>query len=178
MSGDDAQHLNPPDVQPLSRRMWMRRALDTTPLPTLDATPDSLRSVTTDDVEGLAALMLDAYIGTVDFEGDETLDDARDQVLEWLNGRPDLAASRVIERDGALVSACLVSLREGVAYLAFVMTRQAFTRQGLAAAVMLAALHDLHARGVTDVRLGVTRANVGAVRVYTRLGFSDFGPIS
>lgn len=160
----------------LSRRMWMARALDD--VADLDAPqPDGMRTVQRDDAEALAALMMAAYEGTIDFEEGATLDDARGEVRSWFAHAADLDASVVIERDGRLISACLVTERAEYAALAFVMTDRAYARQGLATAVMQQALRRLHAAGVHRVRLGVTRANHDAVRVYTRLGFVDDGPV-
>ncbi|MDQ3688512.1 MAG: hypothetical protein M3406_00465 [Chloroflexota bacterium] len=51
-----------------------------------------------DDMESLAALMLDAYHGSVDADGDETLEMARDEVSSFLagqSGKPLLEHSRV-----------------------------------------------------------------------------------
>ena len=160
----------------LSRRMWMARDLHDSANRDL-AQIDGLRPVQPDDVDALAELMMDAYAGTIDFEEGATLEDARGEVRSGLGDGADLDPSVVIERDGRLVSTCLVTQREGYAALAFVMTHAAFTRQGLATAVMQHAMCRIHAGGERRVRLGVTRANVNAVRVYERLGFVDDGPV-
>ena len=70
------------------------------------------RSVQTADAPALAALMLDAYRGTVDDEG-ETAEEALAEVNAMLDGKygPWLAdASFVVELDGRLVAACVITL--------------------------------------------------------------------
>ena len=42
------------------------------------------------DTEALAGLMLDAYVGTIDYEG-ENLEDARAEIEEYLTTDPILA---------------------------------------------------------------------------------------
>ena len=49
------------------------------PVPVPEAGNALVRSVTRDDLQRLARLMLDAFVGTIDYEG-EDLDDAVDEV--------------------------------------------------------------------------------------------------
>jgi len=60
-----------------------------------DALPGVARHPVSDDAEPLAALMLDAYRDTIDYDG-ETLDDARSEISSYLgqqNDPPLLACS-------------------------------------------------------------------------------------
>jgi hypothetical protein len=88
-----------------------------------------LRLFAPEDAERLARLMLDSYRGTVD-DGGETLDDARREVTKLIAGdfgSVDWEASVVVERDGQLSSATIVTrdrvapppLRAGEAFVAF-----------------------------------------------------------
>ncbi|MGA7272847.1 MAG: hypothetical protein WB239_17380, partial [Acidimicrobiia bacterium] len=54
-----------------------------TPVRTEEPGIGSIRPVTHDDLDGLATLMLDAYVGRIDYE-DENLDDAIDEVRSYL----------------------------------------------------------------------------------------------
>lgn len=136
------------------------------------------RDVAADDAAGLADLMLDAYRGTVDYNG-ETLGDARSEVDRTLGGgygRFLPLCSFVLEESGQLVSASLVTLvDEGTAdeipLLAFSMTRPSARRRGLASALILRSAAALSAAGYKRLGLAVTAANAPARRVYDRLGF-------
>lgn len=133
------------------------------------------RAPTRDDVEALAALMLDAYAGTVDADGSETIDDARREVIGYFGGEagaPLLDVSRVVEDEGKLVAAVLVSHYEELPLIAYVMTAASHKRRGLATSLVrfsLAALADV---GEASAHLWVTAANP-AVAIYEGLGFGD-----
>lgn len=133
------------------------------------------RSLRAGDVLPLARLMLAAYRGGVDDEG-ETEADAIGVVRDTFAGRvgPFLAhASFGHWRDGALVAAIVVTRFENEPLIAFCVTEPAHAGQGHATALMAAALGALHAAGDTRVRLYVNPANVGAIRLYRRLGFAE-----
>ena len=105
------------------------------PTATVAADEMAARSPKAADSEALAALMLDAYRGTVDADGSETIDVARTEVNGYLSaesGRPLLDVSRVVEADGRLVAAVLVSHYEGLPLIAYVMTAASHKRRGLA----------------------------------------------
>lgn len=123
----------------------------------------------------LARLMLEAYRGTVDDSG-ETLDDAVAEVERLLGGTYgafDPETSEVIERDGMLVSATLVTRYEGLPLVAFSMTAPAWKRRGLARAGLVRAMARLAERGESTVQLAVTKANAPAVALYISLGFGE-----
>jgi ribosomal protein S18 acetylase RimI-like enzyme len=134
------------------------------------------RSPAPDDLEELAALMLDAYRGTIDADGDETLDVARDEVAGYFAGRsgaPHLEHSRVAIDDGRIVSAVLVSEFEGTPLIAYVFTAADHKGRGLADALTRAAMRSLADAGRERVHLWVTAGNTAAERIYERLGFAD-----
>lgn len=137
------------------------------------ATAHVFRQPTPADAEALAVLMLEAYAGTVDDEG-ATLEQARDEVRKTFAdeyGRYDASVSRVLEIDGALANATIVTSFRDQPLIAFSMTSPAFKRQGLARAGMQQAIAALAAAGATQVQLIVTKANTPAVRLYESLGF-------
>lgn len=125
------------------------------------------------DEVALAALMMRAYAGTIDYEGEDEAD-ALVEVRDTLSGNkgPFLwSASNVIEREGVLASATLVMRWQGQPLVAFTMTDARFKRQGLGRACMLNSMHQLHAAGETKLHLFVTLANDEAVGLYRSLGF-------
>ncbi len=78
-------------------------------IPAVEIGRPKVRPITTDDLDGLARLMLDAYIDTIDYE-DEDLDDALDQVRSFFeNGHALLDHSYLVEIEGTIASAILVS---------------------------------------------------------------------
>jgi hypothetical protein len=84
-----------------------------------------VRSPKAADIEVLAALMLDAYRGTVDADGSETFDDARAEVGGYFSvasGEPMTEQSFVAFDGDRAVSAVLVSRYDGVPLIAYAMT--------------------------------------------------------
>jgi ribosomal protein S18 acetylase RimI-like enzyme len=131
------------------------------------------RHPTAHDSEALAVLMLDAYEGTIDSDGTETLDVARDEVRGYLSGSPLLEHS-FVALDGDLpVAAALVSRHEGSPLIGYVMTAAAHKGRSLGTGLTQLALASLHAAGEREAHLWVTRGNTYAERIYDRLGFTD-----
>lgn len=62
-------------------------------------------------------------------------------------------------------------LWQAVPLLAFAMTGKLHQGAGLARYCIERSIDALHARGYTDVRLVVTEGNLGAIRLYRKLGF-------
>ena len=134
-----------------------------------------VRHPSTDDAEALAALMLDAYEGTIDADGTETIDVARDEVSGYLSPeRHPLLEHSFIAVDGNVaVAAVLVGRHEGLPFIGYVMTAAAHKGRGLATALTKRTLASLLAAGERQVHLWVTSGNIPAERIYERLGFRD-----
>ena len=133
------------------------------------------RQVRADDRSALAALMLAAYRGTVDDAG-EGPDEALTEVARLFDGAYgtfDAACSEVVIRDGALVSATLVTEFEGRPLIAFSMTAPVWKRRGLARAGLLRTMERLRQAGRDEVALAVTDANTPARRLNESLGFVE-----
>ena len=64
-----------------------------------------VRRLTIADRDALAQLLLDAYVGTIDYEG-ETLAEAGEEVGAWLAGSPLLAQSYGLEQEGRSSRPC------------------------------------------------------------------------
>jgi len=133
---------------------------------------ESMRHPTPLDAEALAQLMLDAYLGTIDYE-EETIVEARDEVARYFTGTPLLEHSRLRIADGEPVSACLVSHwgERGCPIVSYVMTAPAWKSRGLAAELLGQSLASLAAAGRTKVRAVITEGNVPSEAVFGRAGF-------
>ncbi|HET7678448.1 MAG TPA: GNAT family N-acetyltransferase, partial [Candidatus Limnocylindrales bacterium] len=130
-----------------------------------------LRHPTRADVQRLADLMLDAYRGTIDYEG-EVIEDAVREVEGWMTSPAALPEHSFIrEVDGVFVSAVLVS-RGATPLISYLMTAARWKGQGLAESLLRAAMRSLAAAGEERVELWVTDGNVPAERVYRNLGFT------
>jgi len=133
-----------------------------------------IRHPTQTDERALAALMMSAYVGTIDYEGEDEAD-ALMEVHKTLSGDkgPFLwSASNVIDHAGSLLCATLVVRWQGQPLVAFTMTSAPFKRQGLARACMLCSMHQLQTDGERELTLFVTLANTEAVALYESLGFT------
>ncbi len=133
---------------------------------------DSMRHPTPVDADALAELMLDAYLGTIDYEG-ETIVEARDEVARYLAGTPLLEHSRLRIADGEPVAACLVSHwgERGCPIVSYVMTAPAWKSRGLAAELLGQSLASLAGAGHTEVRAVITEGNLPSEAVFRRAGF-------
>ena len=146
--------------------------------PVSEVQADGLREVRDEDQPALGALMHSAYAGTVDDAG-ETEAEAEDEVRKtYAGGYGPLMrmCSRVIERNGHIASAVLVTRYEGRPLIAFTMTHPDFQRQGLAQVLMRSAMNALCACNEQEVYLAVTVANQPALRLYQKLGFEIVKP--
>lgn len=137
-----------------------------------------VRHPSTDDAEALARLMLDAYQGTIDADGSETLEDARTEVAGYFSpDRQPMPEHSFVALDGDTpVAAVLVARHEGLPLIAYVMTAAAHKGRGLATALTELSLGSLHASGERRVHLWVTRGNTAAERIYERIGFRESPP--
>jgi ribosomal protein S18 acetylase RimI-like enzyme len=151
----------------------MRRSLDAV-LPPIPRLGPFIRHPVPADSDAIAALMLDAYRGTIDFEPTDTLADARKELAGSFAGEAGRfladASFLAVEEDG-VVSASLVTRYEDAPFVAFTMTRADRKGKGLARGLLIRSLHALaDARG-SHVDLEVTAGNEPAEHLYRSLGF-------
>jgi ribosomal protein S18 acetylase RimI-like enzyme len=142
---------------------------------TLDRPMPELRQPTADDRDRLAELMLDAYVGTIDYDG-ETIAEALAEVDGYFAaqvGKPLLAQSLVALEAGKIVSAALLSNLTGLPHVAYLYTDPAWKRRGLAEGLLRSVMGSLAAAGHERIYLWVTPGNTPAERIYERLGFVD-----
>lgn len=132
------------------------------------------RSLRPDDAPALAALMLDAYRGTVDDEG-ETAEETLAEVNAMLEGKygPWLAdASFVVELDGRLVAACVITLWSDMPLVTQLFTHPDYTNRGLGKFLLTRSINALYDQGYEALVLYVTSGNASAEHVYATLGFT------
>lgn len=130
------------------------------------------RAVQRSHAEVLAQLMLDAYRGTVDYH-DETIDDARAEVGQWLESGGELESSYVLlDASGEARSACLTHRGGSQSPLiGYVMTRSRDKRCGLARRLLAASLDALSAAGDREVWAWITDGNVASEQLFLEAGF-------
>lgn len=133
------------------------------------------RPITEGDLEALGTLMLEAYRGTIDYEG-ETLEDAKKEVWTVLSGGYGAClkdCSYVIEAEDEILSATMVVLSDEMdrPLLAFSMTHPEHKRKGMAEFLLKASINWLFDAGYEELLLVVTEGNAGAIRLYEKLGF-------
>jgi len=136
------------------------------------ATGVAVRLPTPADAEALAELMLDAYLDTIDYEG-ENLEDARVEVAGYLEGSPLLECSWLANADHGPVSASLVSFwgARDCPVVSYVMTAAAWKGRGLASDLLARSLASLAKGGYREVRAAITEGNVPSETIFTRAGF-------
>jgi ribosomal protein S18 acetylase RimI-like enzyme len=131
------------------------------------------RTVERTDVPALGELMVAAYRGTVDDEG-ETLEDAVGEVEGVIAGSygPFASdASFVAEGDDGLVGASLVAISEPHPILLYLVVRPDAKRRGIGTFLIAASGNALLGSGHPTLDLFVTETNEPAVNLYRKLGF-------
>jgi len=152
-----------------------RRCMRIVLTPQCAAADVTARAPRPSDAAQLAHLMLDAYRGTCDDQG-ETINDARLEVARLFEGEyGDLIpeCSEVVVREGHLVAATLVTMWKASPLIAFSMTHPECKRTGLARAGIRRCMEQLLSAGHHELRLVVTRGNTSAERLYESLGFVE-----
>jgi len=121
----------------------------------------------------LAALMLDAYRGTIDDEG-ESLDDALNAIDYYLASivRP---RSHVMLDGSDVVAFAFVVVVNGVHYIDPVVVASARKRRGVGSALVRQCLRSLTDAVVAEVGATITDGNVASERLFIGLGFNRHG---
>lgn len=133
----------------------------------------TIRPLLLEDIPELSALMVAAYRGEVDDEG-ETEDDALTELSATFAGKYGefLAQSSLgLWRAEGLVSAVVATVYHETPLFAFCMTTSAFKRRGYCRLLMRRSLKAMRDDGWERVHLYVTAANTPAVSLYRQLGF-------
>jgi predicted N-acetyltransferase YhbS len=144
-------------------------------------TPDAVvwRVATRQDIDALGELMLNAYRGTLDDEG-ESLEQARDEVRRLFDrsfGPAEAAACTIGERDGEPVCASLCCLWDGGGHvsagplIAYVVTAPAHQGHRLGAAAVWRSLRTLAQAGHEQIYAVISDGNHPSEATFRRLGF-------
>ncbi len=132
------------------------------------------RRVNVEDRDVLAALMLDAYRGTVDDE-DEDIDDARDAVGDYL-ATMEHEHSFVVIEDSRVVAMAFVTVVDGVYYVDPIAVAADRKRSGVGRDGVRLVLNSLVSAGITEVGATITDGNLASERLFLGLGFLRRGP--
>lgn len=131
------------------------------------------RAITPSDIPALAQLVLDAYKGTIDDEG-QTLDEALQAIQDTFagtSGRLLNECSFVIEERGQALACTIVTLWHQQPLLAYVMTHPAAQSRGMGRFLIQKSIESLLAQGYHELSLFVTKGNLPAQHLYDMLGF-------
>jgi ribosomal protein S18 acetylase RimI-like enzyme len=131
------------------------------------------RPVERSDAPAIGELMLAAYRGTVDDEG-ETRGDAVAEVEQVLDGSygPFVSdASLLVGYDDGMVGASLVAIWESRPLLLYLVVRPDAKRRGIGTFLIAGTGNALLEAGRPELDLFVTEANEPAVTLYRKLGF-------
>jgi GNAT superfamily N-acetyltransferase len=146
----------------------------------LEQPAHAARNPRLEERELLAYLMLAAYRGAADDEG-ETIAEALQEVDNVLvsTDRPFMPeASFVIEVDAALAAASLISLFRGTPLVTHVMTHSNQKRRGLGISALLSSANALREQGWSALNLYVTDSNGPALALYRKLGFQTTSSVT
>jgi hypothetical protein len=126
------------------------------------------------DLDRLAELMLDSYIGTIDYEG-EGIDEAHAEVTDYLDAEPLLDSSWVLEDGDLFLAAILISIWGDGPLVGFVMTRGAAKGHHVAATLLERSLESLREAGWTSVDAFITEGNAPSERLFASAGAVKVG---
>lgn len=135
-----------------------------------------LRAIRSTDSNAIAELMVEAYRGTIDDEG-ETLEDAIGEVNAYLagerGGRSLLNDSRLAFAGPLLVGACLAAdwHERQLPLIVYVMTCVKWKNRGVGKQMLWAVLQALREQGHLEVRAVITEGNTPSERLFGRMGF-------
>ena len=123
----------------------------------------------------LADLMLDAYVGTIDYEG-ETAEQALEEVDGFLAESAYLEVSQLAVHDEIVQSAAMMAWFDDRPLVAFVMTRAAAKGTGLATVLLDHVVNRVWQSGATEIRAFITEGNLPSEVLFKRAGFEVFAP--
>ena len=123
---------------------------------------------------GLAPMMLAAYLGTPDYEGEDlaATEQAITDAMAGCWGDWIAAASFAAVVDDEPVGAIFMVEGESEPYIAFVFTHPEYQGRGIAAALIVHAIEALGISGRPSVGLYVSKDNARALALYRQLGFA------
>ena len=135
-----------------------------------------IRPVQIADASSLAELMLDAYRGTIDEDG-ETFNDALAEVNAFFagehGGQPLLMMSYLALVDTHVVGACLTGewRERQLPIIAYVMTSANWKKRGIGRQLVGRVLKVLNENGYPEVRAVITEGNKPSENLFLQMGF-------
>jgi RimJ/RimL family protein N-acetyltransferase len=154
----------------------LRYQIDLTrPVPAFTSEDAEIRSITENDLDVLANLMLDAYIGTIDYEG-ETLQEAVGEVESYFDGEPMIEHSFAASIDGEIASTVLVLLWQGGPFIGYARTVPAYKNKGLGRLLVAATMTSLHQVDHTHLTLFITEGNTPSEAMFKAVGAVQVPP--
>ena len=124
-------------------------------------------------MRALGALMLAAYQGTVDDEGESEADAVAEVERTMGGGYGPLLndCSFAAEEGDRIVGASMTTLFESDPFLTYLVVDPEMKRRGIGTFLIVASGNALLSAGYTRLDLFVTEANGPAVNLYRKLGF-------
>lgn len=127
-------------------------------------------------IKELADVFVSGYEGTVDYE-DETQEDGEKYLRNVFSDAwgDFLEAFSWVALDGTAVAGICIALLHrqlAVPFVAFLVTKSEYKRQGIGRALMLKCIDSLHGSGIGEAILFVTDTNYQAIALYESLGFA------
>ena len=141
--------------------------------PAIPFGPSAARHVDRTDHETLAHLMLDAYHGSIDDEG-EDIDDARSAISQYFE-RIIWPHSYVLANSTQPVAMSMVVVVEHLHYIDPVVTAAAYKNSGCGRAAVGMSLRSLAEAGIDEVGAVITDGNTPSERLFARFGFVRVG---
>ena len=127
------------------------------------------------DTKAMGAAFLDAYLDTIDYEG-EGIEDAIAEVRDLFAGaygRLHPEVSGCILASGSVASALFAAESGDGIFIPYVITTKQNSGQGRATRLIKRAIQQAKHEGYRCIDLYVTKGNDRAERLYRRLGFTD-----
>lgn len=154
-------------------RRYLRLELDAFRPPPL--VPVTAQVIVNERFPQIAALMVEAYAGTIDDE-DGDLDDAFGELAATERGDYGLPLRQhwleALREDGSPCSAVICTRFAGIPFVAFAFTSHLDVRRGLITRLIADVVGRLRTEGEKSLSLVVTAGNP-AEPLYNRLGFRD-----
>ncbi len=132
------------------------------------------RPVADADRDELATVLLAAYRGTIDDEGEELID-AYEAIDYYLSAVVREHSVVVLASDGSIVSASFVLVVDDRHFIDPVFTRPDVKRRGIGSSAVRASLASLADAAIEEVGAVITDGNSASERLFTGLGFLRVG---
>jgi len=132
------------------------------------------REVNGTDRNTLAALMLDAYRGTIDDEGEDTADALA--AVDYYLAEMQQQHSFVVTESDRVVAMAFVTVVNGVYYVDPIVVASDRKRTGLGRQAVRMLLNSRATQRITEVGATITDGNIACENLFVGLGFTRQGP--